>query len=1726
MEGSVCSRAIAAFLFQSLLFAIAHSSTAAVSAREAGESRVLVSLLGTTGTQSGTQSEDWGIDSDDIQAQVTGSEILSSPPEILFVCDAARLTDADYQRARTWMGQTLNTLEQDRQIAWVDDQGWQWTSTSLLPSKLPEYSKKQEDGFEAAVFFDWLREIVTERSDGGALQLVVLTRDFPVSLPSPAFDSSSEAGESLPSQCLNTLVSVLTDRLVRLHVINFAPNSGHLTRLAEVTGGSVFEGITVDSPLSSPGEESFFLLTLQISFRESEQGLPLLPVQPVRIHIRNRESEPEVSAPQLLWPLPTDLRPPALSGLLEAQQLRPRADTLAQEGDRIQALVLARRIVRLSPFDLSDRVRTLRLLRSIGNPDPGELERSIDEALQLFPDSIELCYQKGLVAEEEGRTKEAITWYQEALRSGSHQQHLHIQLAQLFMKEGQWDLSIEHFEKVLGTELDSPAVRINLASAFRALGLSERAREQAEVVRKMKPGSLPLAELEMSLALDSAQYNEALEMALQAVKVQPKQPTANLTAGLALTRLQRYEEAVPYLRTAEAAHLRDAYPLQFGLYECFRAQGLLDEAAAHLEKAATLRPRSPGVWMRLALLHEERGDQQGAGEALKRGAEQNADNLDFQLSLVEWNERQGNRSEAMEQLEKAMAMTRGQEHSAIAQRYVLLALRDTGASGVLESVKVKLDPQLNQELLRGIDSCLEAQREERPQKEALSGIILPGGLEPLLNYAPFLKSRLQGEDLLDLLFGYLLETEPLEFANQKVVQSNSRREEAVTFLREFVRFKKWLYREAGTDRISQPITTEESDLEAANQILNYFGVKVQRFRFSRPTYTPDPDSVPKLEVIVEPRYERRRTVLKWYGISTNLIGEGSVLEIGLEEAKLPVLMGMSFWNRNFLKTDSEEELLLEWLKKPQVMKLYRALIRLPAPARDHFVRTLKADQLLEEISPGLLSMGTLLDFDAEGRLILPGGEGAARLWSQLVQTSPDDEQSFLRNLFTQEQGKPLYYLASLSGQRPEVLALLTSDPRKFREYYQLLTPPPKGNFLAGRPARNFHDMADLLSMLRTDGNQVFFPAAWTGPSPSSDPNTLLFAGDNELIGSLFGTAENGTTTEAARKYAILESLRYRQTPLVSGAPERLLNLGALYWPVVELGLDSAQTDTLLNQIDFIEANISKSERRSVVALFQAPFVLLRILVANHVLEKKEISPLVDMLLSKDSWDPGDLAIKVSSVLLQMVRLLEEESGAGSPLEVLLKAFAERHKPISYIWEGKVLRMDLTAREIEQMLTSLEDHFVPPLDNVVGALDQLAPASQDPAIVVQKVTSLVQPLLMADDSLDYLSDQYREAIEHTSAEGLQAALDKFQREFPGLDEEGKRQVSRELANELAPYLVDALIALVYVRSIKENDLVVQTDEHFFRKHAFEERAFTLGSHGPQAMGGSWGQPILVKDRLLGSQIVGSLAGLSRPLARLKAEQLRAHSATRFADSTYPVTQKLAVELVDPLHLTNETLACVGRTIDLARKILAASLLDRKLRAFALSEIGRLTGSLRSSRIRQSIEDGDLAAALDLLLPSELYQLGKDYWTRQSGNSQPDKPIETDLSWFFQKNQGCTASFTQRETSPANELGFPMATSLGVDLLALGDFGPIEGAATFNSPHRAAERSCELKLHMAELFWRMGLPSPLFKLVCDKILDQVLPQVGQVDREDWKAVTQHLQTVDREDIESVLAQLLNE
>jgi hypothetical protein len=92
-----------------------------------------------------------------------------------------------------------------------------------------------------------------------------------------------------------------------------------------------------------------------------------------------------------------------------------------------------------------------------------------------------------------------------------------------------------------------------------------------------------------------------------------------------------------------------------------------------------------------------------------------------------------------------------------------------------------------------------------------------------------------------------------------------------------------------------------------------------------------------------------------------------------------------------------------------------------------------------------------------------------------------------------------------------------------------------------------------------------------------------------------------------------------------------------------------------------------------------------------------------------------------------------------------------------------------------------------------------------------------------------------------------------------------------------------------------------------------------------------------------------------------------------------------------------------------------------------------------------------------------------------------------------------------------LGFPVASWYGLNTLMLESPAPIETMTTYAHANRLAERSCELKLQLASLFWQMGLPAVLFKPAADRIAAKAIKEVGQSSAQDWQPITRAIRAV---------------
>lgn len=966
-------------------------------------------------------------------------------------------------------------------------------------------------------------------------------------------------------------------------------------------------------------------------------------------------------------------------------------------------------------------------------------------------------------------------------------------------------------------------------------------------------------------------------------------------------------------------------------------------------------------------------------------------------------------------------------------------------------------------------------RLSNPSQDRLARIDLPGGLAPIFRYAPFLKDRAHHQ-LLDLFFAYLLETEPLQKGGRSRRAVNPRREAALNFYRQYLDFRLWLIKKGlFTERLDLRFKGES--LEKSQKILAYFGMTASY----RNTGT-----LSVLETDDRRKFLERRAIFRWLGVNPHLVRSDAVLSFDFKSDSVPVILTSRFWQESVLDmgTRPPEEIIVRWLEDPEAMRLYRSLSKLPAPAQISLVKNLSMEKLIGQAAPALLAVGSNLRFDEAGELLLPGGERAEGAWIDLVGAPLNNKKKFLSNLFSKDQGRVFYLLASLSCPEQTAQTNLFSSPQDVWQLYRTV-PAPGISFLTGRPTRKYFDLGDYLTnalLIRSDENQ--------GPA--------LFSGKQETSAGFEPDLVNWTQP-GSLKYQYLSGV-------FSG-----------------LGMDTRLAQRFFGRIHSIESGTGSEDRRTVVTLFQAPLALLRSFSRNGILNREEVEDLAADFLMRE-WrcdDSGAIAVDVAAFLAEaMVPLLRTrlQMAELSPSAVLIRSLATEYSDPRSLKYRNQFKFDPLPNEIKRIEGFLQTQKVCSIDDVLSSLCELRQTETDPVTISQSIKRTCLQLASNQISTDYLSPEYREAVVHTNPRNLVRAAENLESAAREPNQGGLPSSSSALAVELAPYLAETLMSLVYAEYVCVDDLVIRTDENFIRKHHYPspheaDRLFSAYL-GQQLSASVWGPPVLVEDKLLGCRIAGSLFGLCYPLTRLRVERLTVPPGTRFADSAYPVAVMVAAKLTRPSLVTEEALELVGGLISLAREKVRSCASGSGPRAHLLSVTDRLLGARRAWAFRQLTNSGEADGAIELLLPSELFLLGKESLNWPLGQPSLFQNILRDL-----KGRVSSDSVAQ--------FGFPVTTLAGSDTLMLCHLGPVESLTTFGSVRRLAERiSCEFKLRVAEEFSRAGLPAALYKPVCREIAFRVITGIEQAHSYDWQAAVSAARMVKGSEIKDAITRVCTE
>ncbi len=1575
----------------------------------------------------------------------------------------------------------------------------------------PEGDPKAEGPDAFWTTADRLRSLIESISaDHPDLHLVLLARDAP---PPPGDEG---IGESVLQGLTASLRKVGNPPLF----LGVPEERGVLTRLTRDSAGRIvdtnYDGLDLARLLDEERSRTLLL-------RLDTAGLAPQPApRSLRVEVTG---PPDVKLtvtrhPPVAWFPPRRFSPPTYEALRLALDLRRERAGLFVEERWMDALVSALRIVELSPFTLEDR---LALIELYGTIDHLERAREVAlEGLDLFSDSWRLHVWMGELSEREGNPEAAVQWYDKGLRLDPEQPITRLRLARAYLELGRDEAARIHLERLRDTPLDGARVRLDLAGIHYRTGDGESAEREAQDVLATAPDYPDALRLLCSLYLDLRRYDSAYDRATRLLEIDPSDPAGARAAGISLAYLERFSEALPHLEKALSQSAEDI-EVNYALYRTHH--GLDHEKAAieYLTRAKDLAPSRAHLYMELAELLTRSGDFRQAGEVLREGAASAGDSFELFHRLGLWLERRGELREALFAYREAAKRASPEDRAGVVKTLLLLGtLTDTP----LDDETTRALEELN---LPRPASASEADGRRPAASDAVveAPLTLPGGLSPLLRFAPFLEMRTSDEDLVAVLFAYVLAGKSLS------TLVNERRDQLVEFYRRYSDFKGWLReKRLFAPELELRFSTQPADVRRANQILSYFGAQV---RVGKRKGAP-----PTLELREKKRQVEQRAFLNELGLNVGLIRADTSATLAFHDEIVPVMFGMDYWYREILggRGRPDEEALMRWLDRPDAMKLYVALAELPEAAAQWFRKTFSAKELLEEIAPGLAAFGSLLKFHDDGGLALPGDETGKRLWEGLVGVPRAEGDRFIRRLFSKDRGRALYYLGVLSQASPEVTRYFTSSRSRFERVYQQVE--EVGDlYRRGVAHRKYHDFGDLLLLLESDGENLYFPGTermWAvaarGSSGSRGLSRLdrlmrrkiAVLDDEQLLVDLLRRTRGGASLEAAQKYAVLKYLEELRPALMDERTTLALELSfsrfaGQFSLISDLYLDTEGLLEFLRQVEEYDRAGGAPEHRTVsLRLFQGGLALLQNLANRGVFSPGESRDLATEFLKLqlhrlriEDQTRAVLGFLDNTLFPSIASRIGIPHSNRNGTEVLLRGLAGVWEPVAVRWEDRTLRIDLSEREIRRMEALLDFQDLPSLDGLMAIFSALEGLREDREESLATIRGACFDL--SEPRMDRgTSGAYRRAVVSTNLAKLREACLRLERT---VKRERRRDVEKhagQMMAELAPFVAESLVGLVYAGEVDERDVVTNSDEHFVRKHEFGAREFSLGWRRPVPEGGTWGQPRVVSDAALGGRLQGSLIDISTALAALSGEQISGGLATRFADTSFPVAQKVALALVNPERLTDEAVAYAAFAMDFGERILAAALYESRVREYVDGFVFRYCGARRVERVRERLDAGNPAGAAAELLPSELLFLAEEYLE----HFEDEPPALPGVSAFRRMADG-------KDADALAQLGFPVGSWYGVEVLKLEPSASIESMTAYMGPYRLGERTCELKLHLARLFWRTGLPAPLLKPVGNRVLDRVMERVGQSDRRDWRPVISAIRSVDEGMIGEAIAEI---
>lgn len=403
---------------------------------------------------------------------------------------------------------------------------------------------------------------------------------------------------------------------------------------------------------------------------------------------------------------------------------------------------------------------------------------------------------------------------------------------------------------------------------------------------------------------------------------------------------------------------------------------------------------------------------------------------------------------------------------------------------------------------------------------------------------------------------------------------------------------------------------------------------------------------------------RRQGFLEVLGITLGdfqtklLLGE--TVTVASADDAMPLPFGLTAW-RDTLDLEPKElsfaNAFLAFVKNVKASRLLVALHGVDGETRES-LRSLVRDKngrqagwrfLYDEALDGFTRFPEALTL-RDRRFVLPGGEPAVPIWTEVLGVSPAETLKFLAAFYQTDSGKAAYVVDALNQLPPGLArALLLGKTRggpdavkRFRKLYDVIE-RSSGNAL--RTLRDPYDFTHLIRFLSFDeGGALQVPggsALWLEALSSSDlprsqaeldkvlqPARSRHPDSEELLRLLFRREGGGASRDdpAEKRFLVVSSLVGKRPALLEPGVILLLSratsryLGA-YGPLEDLDLTPEDARRYIFTLVRLDARSDRHLDEIRAGLFQASVEILSAMGRSRALPPGELAALFSKLLS-------------------------------------------------------------------------------------------------------------------------------------------------------------------------------------------------------------------------------------------------------------------------------------------------------------------------------------------------------------------------------------------------------------------------------------------------------------------------------------------------------------------------------